>query len=123
MQEVNQQHPALQLFDAGYGEDIIPVIPPGARLSSSTKIRVESCGKIPGKQDSNGDWFGFKNWPTHPTTRHNVEHDFPGLRDGIGHLRPLQGFGAAGFADRDRIHTGDAIPLVPGSAIRNIRGS
>jgi hypothetical protein len=73
MQVVNQQHPALLLFDAGYGEDMLPVIPPGAKLSSITHIRPHNCGKIPGKRGPDGEWFGFKNWPKHLTSREDVE--------------------------------------------------
>jgi hypothetical protein len=66
------QHPALQLWDAGY-RDLIPIIPPGADLSPNTRIKAELVGKIPGAC-SNGKWHGFKSWQSHETSREDVEH-------------------------------------------------
>lgn len=44
--------------------DLLPLIPPGAKLSSQSKVAEHQIGKIPGKY-SNGVWSGLTgSWPT-----------------------------------------------------------
>ncbi len=71
MSEFNTKQPENQagttpgngrkLFDRGYG-GIIPVIPPGASLSPTSKVREKDVGKVPGKRGPGG-WYGF-DWNT-----------------------------------------------------------
>lgn len=44
--------------------DVIPVVPPGATLSSYAKIRPEDRGKAPGRRTDTGDWTGLPSWAT-----------------------------------------------------------
>lgn len=58
------------LFLDGY-TDLIPVIPPGAQLSPTSKITPNMVGKIPGRKNANGTWGGF-DWRRHQTTLADV---------------------------------------------------
>ena len=71
MTEVTQQHPALQLFDAGY-EDLISIAPPKAKLAPHSMLRADALGKTPARRTKDG-WVGFAGWSDHPTTRRDVE--------------------------------------------------
>lgn len=59
------------LFELGY-HDLIPVIPPGAQLTPSSKITPALIGKIPGLRKANGLWSGF-DWRRHVTTAADVK--------------------------------------------------
>jgi len=48
------------LFDNGI-TDLVSVIPPGAKLTPSSKIPQAQVGKVPGKRLPNGLWIGY-NW-------------------------------------------------------------
>lgn len=48
------------LFDNGI-TDLVSVIPPGAKLTPSSKIPQGQVGKVPGKRLPNGLWVGY-NW-------------------------------------------------------------
>lgn len=63
----------LQLWHAGYGAALIPIIPPDAPLSPSTKVHPSQCGKLPGKRLDDSTWVGFKDWTNHATTLADVE--------------------------------------------------
>src|SRR6476661_154328 len=58
------------MFDLGF-TDLIPVIPPGAQLAPTSKISLDSLGKVPGRLVSGGLWAGF-NWRKHQTTAADV---------------------------------------------------
>lgn len=51
--------------------DLIPVIPPGARLAPSSTIPQSHVGKIPGRQLASGLWAGF-DWRHFSPTRDDV---------------------------------------------------
>jgi putative DNA primase/helicase len=53
-------NPARILFAAG-ARDLHPVIPPGATLSSKSRIKLDQVGKIPGLRNGRGKWHGY-NW-------------------------------------------------------------
>ena len=59
-----------RMFAAGV-TDLIPVIPPGATLTPSSKIPQSALGKIPGRRHASGLWGGF-NWRTHVATAGDV---------------------------------------------------
>lgn len=46
---------------AGFGAELLPLIPVGAKLTARSKVGPESLGKIPGTLGPNG-WAGFSNW-------------------------------------------------------------
>jgi hypothetical protein len=48
-------------FEAGFGSELVPIIPPGAELHRQSTIDRGMLGKIPGKWTLNG-WYGFKGW-------------------------------------------------------------
>jgi hypothetical protein len=56
--------------DAGF-PDLIPIIPPDAKLSPSSKIRPEDRGKSPGRMNGEGTWGGFA-WRRHQTTEREL---------------------------------------------------
>ena len=58
------------LFEYGF-TDLIPVIPPGAQLSPTSKIPSNMVGKIPGRRNTNGTWGRF-DWRRHQTTFDDV---------------------------------------------------
>lgn len=62
-----------QWWAAGY-KDIIPVVPPGAKLSENSYIRKNSsAGKAPGVKYESGYWGGMPGWREHVTTEADVE--------------------------------------------------
>ena len=51
--------------EGGFTEHLLPVIPPGAQISASSKtLSNKSGGKIPGKLRHDG-WVGFKRFQEH----------------------------------------------------------
>lgn len=58
---MSHTYTATQLEALGYGPSLVSVIPPGARLAPSSKIRQESVGKAPGCRYMTGLWGGY-NW-------------------------------------------------------------
>lgn len=60
----------LSWFEAGF-EDIIPNVPPTARLADGVTLPK---GKCPGRPNPNGDWVGFSNWQNHKTTIAECTH-------------------------------------------------
>ena len=52
---------------AAAGFDVIPVIPPGAKLSPASKVRPEDRGKVPGRLNGSGCWSSF-DWISHQVT-------------------------------------------------------
>jgi RecA-family ATPase len=59
----------INYFDAlwlrGF-KHILPIIPPGSTLSSSSLVTPAKLGKIPGKKKPDG-WIGFVGWQNHVT--------------------------------------------------------
>jgi hypothetical protein len=54
-----------EYFEAGFGEQIIPIIPPCVDLSPMSTIKPGNLGKIPGRQNSSGSWGGY-DWVNQP---------------------------------------------------------
>jgi hypothetical protein len=50
------------LCSAGYGGDVIPVIPYGAPVDPDSHIDLKSRGKAPGELLANGNWRGLSHW-------------------------------------------------------------
>jgi hypothetical protein len=56
------------MADAGFGDDVLPIIPPGAPVSVHAREGISSGrGKIPGKVHRDG-WAGFPKWNHHTVT-------------------------------------------------------
>ena len=52
-----------QFFDAGFGGEVIPIVPPGARLSPKSGLSESDLGKIPGAYWSrHRAWTGLRDW-------------------------------------------------------------
>lgn len=50
--------------EAGYTSELLPVIPVGAALTPTTKVRPEHVGKVPGVKTQAGTWSGLGGrWP------------------------------------------------------------
>lgn len=62
---------AANLYTAGY-RDLVSVIPPKAELAPTTKIRLESRGKAPGKQRLDGRWVGYPFLTADPPTPRDI---------------------------------------------------
>jgi hypothetical protein len=45
--------------EAGFATELVPIIPPGARLAPGSTVRPEHRGKTPGVQNSDGTWSGL----------------------------------------------------------------
>ena len=60
------------LYNGGF-TDIIPVVPPTAVLSPTSRLSADARGKVPGKRLSDGTWVGFAGWQKHSTTHADVE--------------------------------------------------
>ncbi len=55
----------LAYADAGFLGEVIPILPPGAKLSEQSKVDPSQCGKIPGAYSHNHDtWAGMADWTT-----------------------------------------------------------
>jgi hypothetical protein len=52
--------------------DVHLIIPPAAPLSPYSRLTPAHCGKTPGLPTPDG-WTGFPDWPTHRTTRRELE--------------------------------------------------
>ena len=50
---------AVRLYQSGF-TDIVSVVPPGATISSTSKIRDNMRGKVPGLRKSDGTWIGYR---------------------------------------------------------------
>lgn len=59
-----------RMFSSGFS-DLIPIIPPGASLTPTSKIQAESIGKLPGVRLANGLWCGT-NWRAITATADDV---------------------------------------------------
>lgn len=79
-------HSILDWWALGY--DVVPIIPPNARLTENSKIRPAQLGKIPGLQRFDGCWSGW-NWRKHQTTETDVRQ-WASMSGGIG-VRGNQG--------------------------------
>ena len=72
---------AEELMNLGYVP--VSVIPPGAELIPSSKIKTDVLGKTPGIQHADGRWHGYE-WRKHiPTVEDAVEWDASGANIGI----------------------------------------
>ena len=49
---------AETLFLHGFTEEIVPVIPPNAPLTSRSKVTADILGKVPGRMLTSGEWVG-----------------------------------------------------------------
>lgn len=62
----------LDLFHAGYGAHILPVIPPGAPLSDRSRLDESKLGKTPGRFVGDG-YSGLPAWPSYRMTLTEAE--------------------------------------------------
>ncbi len=73
---------AERLFRAGY-TDLVSVIPPGSRLSPTSRIPEDQLGKAPGRKNYSGTWGGY-DWRGHETTiKDAVTWDMHGANVGL----------------------------------------
>jgi P4 family phage/plasmid primase-like protien len=56
-----------------FEKNILPAIPPKAVLSKSSSIMPDQLGKIPGKRNDQGEWFGFVGWTNHQTVQSELD--------------------------------------------------
>jgi hypothetical protein len=47
--------------EAGFGSELVPIIPPGAKRHRQSNVHSDMFGKVPGKWTHDG-WCGFKGW-------------------------------------------------------------
>jgi putative DNA primase/helicase len=59
-----------ELWDAGFGPELVSVIPPGGAISPSSRIPPDQRGKCPGRLGPRG-WAGY-NWVQHQATREDA---------------------------------------------------
>jgi hypothetical protein len=73
------------LANAGFLTFLLPIIPPGAAISSTSQLSTGDCGKIPGKFLGGGEWCGFKAWSKHKAKNADIEEwrSWPGAGIGI----------------------------------------
>jgi Family of unknown function (DUF5906) len=67
----NKEMVGPRLYQAGF-RDIIPVVPPGARISTGSRLDPGQLGKVPGELGSSG-WHGFRGWPSYEATSDDVQ--------------------------------------------------
>ena len=53
--------PFAALADEGFTSELLPILPPGAKLSPRSKVKPNKIGKIPGRLRDDG-WVGFLKW-------------------------------------------------------------
>lgn len=46
-------------FEAGFGADTLPIIPPDAKISTGSEVKDRHRGKTPGVRNSDGTWSGL----------------------------------------------------------------
>lgn len=46
-------------FEAGFGADTLPIIPPDAKISAGSEVKDRHRGKTPGVRNSDGTWSGL----------------------------------------------------------------
>jgi len=68
--------------------DLIPIIPPGATLTSGSSIAPEMIGKVPGRYlaDRGGVWCGFKDFTKRVATEADVVEWSTGRKSASGCL-------------------------------------
>jgi hypothetical protein len=44
---------------AGFGTELLPIIPPNAKLAETSKIKPAMLGKVPGLRKNDGTWIGY----------------------------------------------------------------
>ena len=71
---------------AGFGGELIPIVPLDAELSPMSKIDPAARGKTPGRMNGQGTWGGF-DWRHHQTIERDLER-WAKTSAGIG-LRPV----------------------------------
>lgn len=52
----------LGYVGSGYQVDILPIIPPAVALGEGCTVRLEDRGKVPGKREPGGVWYGYPKW-------------------------------------------------------------
>ena len=55
------QHPAMELYRAGY-HDVISIAPPNAVIAPTSTLPLASRGKAPARRGLDGYWRGFGGW-------------------------------------------------------------
>lgn len=106
--------------------DLLPIIPPGAKLASNTSVKEHQVGKIPGRYRG-GVWFGLSgHWPTLGLSEADIERAkswptqnvglragaYPGIdidTDSVEALDLVEGILKSRFGDRPPVRfRGDA---------------
>jgi hypothetical protein len=58
--------------EAGFLEQVMPIIPPKAELHKLSKLDANHLGKIPGIRKPNGTWVGRYGWTKEKTTHRSI---------------------------------------------------
>ncbi len=56
---------------AGFGPDLLPIIPPTATIALGSSVKQGDRGKVPGKLHGS-NWSGFARWPQHAATTSDI---------------------------------------------------
>lgn len=70
-ENVNALAPIQSWIDHGFTEDLLLVIPPGARLSPYSALTPAHCGKTPGLPTPEG-WVGHRGWTKERVSRETL---------------------------------------------------
>jgi hypothetical protein len=88
VQSRGQQLTFRKVWDSGYGQRILPIIPPDAQISEKSSLfkrmntRQDGRGKIPGVKLRYGEWVSF-DWLQYATTESDLER-WEAMSAGIG---------------------------------------
>jgi Family of unknown function (DUF5906) len=68
--QANSAHKGFRRwFEAGFGADLLPIIPPDAKISEGSEVKDRHRGKTPGVRNSDGTWSGLGGkWADERTT-------------------------------------------------------
>jgi hypothetical protein len=92
--------------DAGFQDDVIPIIPPGAKLNKTSRLKPNHLGKIPGKRKKNGKWVGRVGWTKEVIT--------------LGNIRKWDTFSDAGIGIRTGKVVGVDIDMEDAALVREV---
>ncbi|CUW38811.1 protein of unknown function [Magnetospirillum sp. XM-1] len=72
----------LNYAASGFMDSILPIIPPGAKLSPTSNLPPENIGKVPGRKTPSG-WVGLGDWVNHRSTQSDLSR-FAAWGAGLG---------------------------------------
>lgn len=66
-----QSYPPSKWWDAGFGPELVSVVPPGAPIAEGCSLAGKPLGKVPGLMRADGLWVGYR-WREAVPNRENV---------------------------------------------------